>query len=214
RRNVLVVRFHCGFERLDGLVYRARLDVGLGGCTPHHHAAINVVRLPEVPDVLAKLLCQVTLGLSGLHVRGTRQARDVLLVRHGGHWREALEEVRDGRNVALLENPCSARSGERVSRNRVPAAEYHVVQVGKRHEVTDAWRALVRSLSETDGGHLRERANGLALAASHAFNAGNECCGDSPKAGDEHAKPALGRCYRRGAGISALHVLLLSGDDM
>jgi hypothetical protein len=117
--------------------------------------------------------------------------------------------------MLLLEHAGLARGGQRVIGNGIPCAEYEVIEVGERHELFDAWRALVSTLAESNGRHLRERPDWLGKAASNALDAGDERSSDRAEARRKDAE-AAGRGPRSrtvAGGRGTLHERDLLSDD-
>ncbi len=92
-----------------------------------------------------------------------------------------------------------------VAAEDVPAGEDEVVEVGEGNEVLDERGASVGALAETDGAHLRGRADGFGEATADSFYAGDEGCSYGSHAGDHDAKFSCcgldaGRFLRSGSG--------------
>jgi len=150
------------------------------------------VRGLEITNVLAQLFAEVPLVLAALHVLAM-DAGDVLVLEHRGHRRDALQELRDRREVALVEHAGLSRRGERVIGNRIPCAEDDVVERGKRDEITNQRRAIVGPLAEADCRHLRQRADRDAAATANALDAGHEGRCDSAKPRGEDSQAPVRR---------------------
>jgi hypothetical protein len=150
-----------------------------------------VLRL-EVADVLPQLLGQVALGLPLLDV-GAGDAGDVLLVEDGGHRPDALQEVGDRLQIAVLEHAGLFCRGVGVIRDRVPCAEDEIREIGERNEIPDQRRAVLGALAEADGRHLGQGADRLRAAAAHSLHAGDESSGDGAETRRQDAETARGQ---------------------
>src|SRR6267378_5231581 len=156
--------------------------------TPHHHETIESRALLEVPHVLAQLLRQLPLVLAAFDVRPL-QALHIVLVEHGRHRLDVLEEILDRLEVLMpVEDAGFHRGGEGVIGNRIPRHEHEIHQVRERHEVLDLRRALLGALAEADRRHLAERADREGAAAPHILHAGNERRGHGAEAHQHHAQ--------------------------
>src|ERR1035437_6258525 len=192
RRDLVVVALHRLLERGDCRVLRSRLEVDLRRGAPDDDQPVERVGRLEVADVLAQRLGKRALVLPLLHV-GAVDARDVMVVEHGGHRRDALQEAGDGREVALVEHARLPCRGERVVGDRIPRAEDNVVERRERDEIPDEWRAVVGALAEPDCRHLRQRADRLAAPEADALDAGYERRRDRAEPRREDAEPAVRR---------------------
>ncbi len=89
---------------------------------------------------------------------------------------------------------------------RVPRSEHDVVETGERHDVADAWAAVVGPLAEPDRVHQGERADRLSEAAPHQLDAGDQRRGNGAESDREDAETTVsgsdGRCGRYCHGVT------------
>ena len=69
----------------------------------------------------------------------------------------------------------------------VPAGEDQIIEPGERNEFLDLRRAAIGALAQTDGSHLRERADGVGDSLAHRFHARYKRRRDCAHARDHHA---------------------------
>ena len=203
--DIFVVLFHPFFERFHALVGGALLDEGLGRGAPDGDQAAGSARLPEVADVLAKLLGEVELVLSLLHVRPV-DLLDVVMIEDGLHGLDGAEPAFDFVEQVTLEHAGIAGGGVHVVLENVPAGEHQIIEPGQRNEFLDFGRAAIGAFPQTDGPHLSERADGVRDSFAHRFHARYKRRSHRAHAGDHHAQLALGGldCSPRGRRCSAL----------
>ena len=156
----------------------------------------------EVADVLPQRLGQLALGLAGLDVLALEPLH-VVLVEHGRHRLDGLEEVGDRLEVLVaVEHAGVARGRVGVVRHRVPGAEDEVLQIRQGHEVPDERRPALGALAQPDGPHLGERADRLGRAAADVLDAGDERRRHGAEPDAEHSELPLGRRDAPGGLIS------------
>src|SRR5204862_4447231 len=85
----------------------------------------------------------------------------------------------------------------------VPPGEDDVVQISNGHEIFDKGRFVVSALAETNGSHLRKRADGFGETAAHCFNAGDHGGGNGTEPDDHDAELAFCRCGLLSRGLLA-----------
>src|SRR5258708_32484982 len=138
----------------------ARLADGFGRSAPDGDQPARATRLLEVAYVLPKLLRQFQLVLPFLHVRPV-DLLDVVVIEHGLHWLDGAEaSLHFIEQIALQHTGVAGRRVHVVFEN-VPAGEDPIIQPGERNELLDFWRPAVGALSQTNGSHLRVRADGV-----------------------------------------------------
>src|SRR6185503_13779392 len=192
RRDGVVVPLHRLLELLDRGVLRAGFDEDFGRRAPDDGESIALVARLEIAKILAELLREIALRLPFLDVVAV-DARDVLVVEHGGHRLDAAQEVGDRLEIAFLEHAGFLCRGVGVARNRIPRAEHDVVERRERYEVLDQRRAVFSALAEPDRRHLREGPNRLRVPATNALDAGHERRSYGAEPRRENAKRAGGR---------------------
>ena len=146
--------------------------------------------LLELADVGAELLGKILLVLALLHVRAV-EPLDVPLIEHRRHRLDGLELGLDLIEQRRLEHAGGARRLVGVLFENVPAAEDDVVEVGERNDLLDLRRAAFGALAETDGAHLRERADRIGQPFSNGQHAGNGGRADGAEADEQNAQFAF-----------------------
>src|SRR5215469_1494260 len=191
RRNGFVIFLHGAFERGERFVDFFGLEENFGGGAPDHHGAVDFGGFFEVANVFAKLFGEIEFVFCALDVFAV-EIFDVGLVERGFHGFDFAEE---GLNFAEMIRVEDARFGGgfvRGVRENVPAAENEIVEAGERNEVLNFRRAAFGALAETDGSHLRERADREGVAVANQFDAGHKSGADRADAGREYAELAFG----------------------
>ena len=174
RGYALIVLLERPHEPFDLLVYlRWRNEFFGRSCIDHHQPIALVLRL-ELLDVVANGVDHVQLGFCLFHIRAV-DALDVIVIEDSRHWFYGLQEVCNGLNViAGVQDTALERCLVGVVGNRVPRAEDNLVQAYQRHEISDQGHILLCSLAHAYGGHLGDRPDGFAHAATDVLHAGDE----------------------------------------
>jgi hypothetical protein len=171
-------------------------DLGRGA--PHDHQAIAVVLRLEVPHVLPQQLGQFLLVLAGLDVLPLEPLH-VMLVEHGRHRGDGLEEVLDRLDIfMLIEHAAVEAALVEIVRHRVPGAEDDILELRERDEILDQRLAIFSALAQADVAHLGEGADRLRLAAADQLDAGDEGRRHGAETHTENTKLAGGRSNRPG----------------
>ena len=92
-----------------------------------------------------------------------------------------------------LDDAGRSRRGVAVVLEDVPAAEHEIVERRQRHDVADLRRTALGPLAETDGAHLRQRADRLGEALANGEHAGDGRGADGAEADQQHAELAARR---------------------
>ena len=100
----------------------------------------------------------------------------------------------DGVEVVALQHAGGLGRFHGVGRDRVPATEDDVVELGERHELLDERIAVLLLGAEADVGHLGHGTDGRRDALAGGDHAGDEGGGHGPHAGREDAELAGGGC--------------------
>ena len=194
RRDRDVVGRQRRVERLAGLVGGGAFHEDLGGGGPDEHQAVAVVLGLEVTHVLADHLHQTHLGVGALDVL-TLEPLDVVLVEHGRHRLDTLQQIGDRLDmVVAVEHATPDGRVIGVFLDRIPRPEHDVVQVGQRHEVLDQRRLAVGALAQPDGASLGDGADRVGGPTPRMLDPGDQRRGDGAQAAEQDAQLALGGC--------------------
>ena len=131
-RDILVIFFETFFEGCDRLMHGSRGKEDLCRSAPDHYLAIGDFLIGL--DVGAKLLRQIALVLSLLHV-GAAQPLDIVLIEDRGHGPDAFEEGPNLPQLLVLEHPRRARRLEHVVFENIPAGKTKIVELCQGNEV-------------------------------------------------------------------------------
>ena len=138
-----------------------------------------------------------------LHVRPV-DLLDVVVIEHRLHGRDGAEPALHFVEEVAFEHASFAGGRVHVVFENIPAGEDQIVEPGERNELLDFGRPAVGALSQTDGSHLGERADGVRDSLAHRFDARNKRRRDRAHAGDHYAQLALGRLDRVAGGAVGL----------
>ena len=164
---------------------------------PHHHQPIEVVVGLEPADVGDHLLGQILLVLALLDVRAV-EALDVPLIEHRRPGTNLFELRTDLLEQRRLDDAGGLRGGVAVVFENVPPAEHEIVERGERHDLVDFRGASFGPLAETDGAHLRQRADRFGDSLANGKHAGNRRGADGAEADQQHAQlPTCGSDFYR-----------------
>ena len=201
-RDARVVFDEALLEGFEGLVDGGLLEIDLGGTAPDHDLAVGL-RF-ELGDVVADLVGEVALVLADFYLLAF-ETLDVVLIEDSRYGLDGLEEGADLFELVAVEDLGGLGCVVEVAAEDVPSGEDEVVEVGDGDEVLNERRASVGALAETDGAHLRGRADGFGEATADRFYARDEGCCYGSHAGDHDAKFSCcrldaGRFLRGGSG--------------
>ncbi len=189
---------------------RAGLEKDLGGCAPDHHHPVAGVRRPEIADVLADGLGQVSLARLGLDI-GAVEPPHVVVVEDGRHGLDLLQFGRDRLDMGEpVEHAAFQRGFVGRVRDRIPGTEDQLINAGQRHEVANERHSALSPLAEANGAHLSERAGGLSEAAPDQLDAGDHCRRHGAEPHGQHAQLAGGRLD---VALGCLHGISSLQDD-
>src|SRR5205823_2189007 len=140
---------------------------------PDSDDTVQTVLSFEVANVLAKLFCEITLGLPALHIFAVNTSH-ITIVERRRHRLDLAKEIREWFDVALLEHSRFARGRERIVGDWIPGAEHQIVELRQRDELLDQRCTLLRALSQANRRHLSQRADWFREAAPDTLDAGDE----------------------------------------
>ena len=189
RRDGRIVLLERALEALDGRVRRRLGHEDFGAAAPDHHQPIEVVVGLELADVGDHLLGEILLVLALLDVR-TVEALHVPLIEHRRPGTNLFELGPDLLEQRRLDDAGRPRGGVAVVFENVPAAEHEIVEAGERHDLADFRRAAFGALAETDGAHLRQRADRFGDSLANGEDAGDRRGADGAEADEQHAQLA------------------------
>src|SRR6185437_4430771 len=87
-----------------------------------------------------------------------------------------------------LEDAGGLRRGVAILVEDVPSAEHEIVEPGERHDLTDFRRTSVGALAQTDGSHLRQRADWLGEAFPDSEHARDRRRADGTEADEQNTE--------------------------
>src|SRR5437867_1301055 len=142
---------------MDRLEFLEDLRAG----APQHDHATGTGSITESFDVVHELSRELELGVPGLDV-WPRQPAHVALIEDRWPGLESLEFSAHGGKAWRLDDARMQRSFVRALGENVPAPEHDIVEAGKRHEILDQGRVVVRALAESNRTDLSQRADRTA----------------------------------------------------
>ena len=109
------------------------------------------------------------------------------------HRANALQKLFHLSQMLVLQHAAFLRRLVRVIGEDIPAAENQIAGLGQRHEFVDLRRAILGALAQTNGAHLRERADRRRFTAANQLHSGHERGADRTHSRREHAQLAFWR---------------------
>ena len=187
------------FKRRQRLVRGRLAHEDLGAAAPHHHEPIELVIRLELADVGDDLIGQVQLVGPFLDV-GTVEPLHVLAVEDSRPRLDGLQFGPDLLEQVGVEHARRPGGLVAVVVEQIPPAKHDVVQPGKRQDIGDSRRTVVRALAQAQRAHLAQRSDRLGEAPADRQHAGDDGGADGAQADQQNPEFA-----RRGRYLNSFH---------
>src|SRR5579885_1047077 len=155
-------------------------------------AAVELARRDEAAHVVTQLIDELSLAIATLYV-GTVQPADDPAVEHRRPRFDRLEILAQPFEERGIEHTGVHRGLVGILGKDVPGAELQILDRGEGYELADQRRAVLGSLAEPDGAHLRERAVRLREPFADRLTARHERRPHRAEPDQHHAAPPAGR---------------------
>ena len=158
---------------------------------------ITTIRSQEFAVLNSRMSCadglgQVSLARCGLDI-GAIESSHVVLVEDSRHRLDLLQLSGDRLDMEEpVEHAALQRRFVGRVRDRVPGAEYQLVETGQGHEVADERHPFLGPFAEPDGAHLAERADGFSETALDQLDARDDGRRHGAEPHCQDAQPASG----------------------